>query len=113
MSVAWVTTSGSNGSDLGGDPPIPARRMLPHVPRLRRTWNIDTKRSTARIWWYPMNTEGCALPRESSADRGIPLGGLTCGFVSRMGRRLVGAAGFEPATSCSQSTRAAKLRHAP
>ena len=27
--------------------------------------------------------------------------------------RLVGAAGFEPATSCAQGTRAAKLRHAP
>jgi hypothetical protein len=26
---------------------------------------------------------------------------------------LVGAVGFEPTTSCSQSTRAAKLRHAP
>lgn len=26
---------------------------------------------------------------------------------------MVGAAGFEPTTSCSQSTRAAKLRHAP
>ena len=26
---------------------------------------------------------------------------------------LVGAAGFEPATSCSQSRRATRLRHAP
>ena len=29
------------------------------------------------------------------------------------GSDLVGAAGFEPATSCSQSRRAAKLRYAP
>jgi hypothetical protein len=28
-------------------------------------------------------------------------------------RRLVGAVGFEPTTSCSQSRRAARLRHAP
>ena len=28
-------------------------------------------------------------------------------------RDLVGEAGFEPAASCSQSTRAAKLRHSP
>ncbi len=38
---------------------------------------------------------------------------------SRVGKRLrrsnlqVGAAGFEPATSCSQSRRATELRHAP
>ena len=29
------------------------------------------------------------------------------------GDMLVGAAGFEPATSCSQSRRATKLRYAP
>lgn len=28
-------------------------------------------------------------------------------------KKMVGAAGFEPATSCSQGTRATKLRHAP
>ena len=28
-------------------------------------------------------------------------------------KSLVGAAGFEPATSCSQSKRATKLRYAP
>ena len=39
-------------------------------------------------------------------DGGRPPGGLR-------DRRLVGAAGLEPATSCSQSTRATRLRHAP
>ncbi len=43
---------------------------------------------------------------------------VTAEGPSRSGRgpllvRLVGATGFEPATSCSQSKRAAKLRHAP
>ena len=30
-----------------------------------------------------------------------------------VGTTLVGTAGFEPATSCSQSRRAAKLRYVP
>ena len=30
-----------------------------------------------------------------------------------MGARSIGAVGFEPTTSCSQSRRATKLRHAP
>ena len=34
-------------------------------------------------------------------------------FPLRSKRRLVGARGFEPPTSCSQSRRASRLRHAP
>ncbi len=34
-------------------------------------------------------------------------------FTQRSKRRLVGARGFEPPTSCSQSRRATRLRHAP
>ena len=38
---------------------------------------------------------------------------LACSIFVRRRRAKIGAAGFEPAASCSQSTRATKLRHAP
>jgi hypothetical protein len=41
------------------------------------------------------------------------MGGPLGGRLTAAGMDWIGAAGFEPATSCSQSTRATRLRHAP
>ena len=58
-------------------------------------------------------------PRPGLASRarhgvGAPMLGRRPGLGPRPGlASTVGLAGFEPAASCSQSTRATKLRHSP
>ena len=63
---------------------------------------LSAKSTTSVSMAFPCGSWRRELPRGDD-----PATALECG------KREIGAPGFEPGTSCSQSTRATRLRHAP
>ena len=60
-----------------------------------------------------MPSRSFALRKGSALFEGWLADGLACGQMALERAKMVGMTGFEPATSCSQSRRATRLRHIP
>ena len=63
---------------------------------------LPSRSLAKQIWWVHESSPSSPLASTRQSSLGASLK-----------RRLVGARGFEPPTSCSQSRRATRLRHAP
>ena len=101
-------TRGAPGRTRTPDPPIRSRPLYP--PELRAQAAHGDRRNEAGAGEgnrTPTATLEGSIPTVRRHPH--PLKSRPC----LRARRLVGAAGFEPATSCAQGTRAAKLRYAP
>lgn len=78
----------------------------------RRPRSLHTH-PTAGGKFSPLLHACCTRAEQGRPDRGPEQESRPFGAGFSLLLQRVGATGFEPATSCSQSTRATKLRHAP
>ena len=84
---------------------LPLRRRLLYPAELLVHRNVAT--SGQSPWWLPVGAG------EGNRTLDIQLGRLSLYQLSYSRRTVVGAAGFEPTTPCSQSRCATRLRYAP